>query len=622
MRALQLMIFVLCHIMGHSNPLNYPTCEPMGIENITVTTDSTSRGCLSQGSKKQVYVLNIQTNMQVDLEVRRMGQSQIQDNNWVLIINTNSFFVSLHVTEPNLPLVLHYSEPTIVEKMPKELSCSETREPWMDDSEKLLQWAQTKYGDVTFFGELEQPGKVYLNMGKAFSCSADSCILQNGFRTMGIMQYELQESQIQSCKVNTPDNADKKYAYIMHVTHPFNSQTSCAKEDSRSKHIQVTLATDQECEEKPLLLLKGEEDYHWDVMLKSDFRIETSGSYTLLTMDASIQGTLLADTREGLIQAAKNRGANTIVYLTVPNAVFITQSFPCELTTKGTPTTPPVSPVEKCYEAVKSEKVVRCTDKYLTILLHEHILEVCGSLPVITLKDCQDEIKGDPKLWVTSLEKCKIDKAGDYFYSELVHKVDMFPFELPDLLSCKPVQVQMLMSHSADFSQTTSNLHFGEDIHVQVTIKEPFLLLDECFLEVDEKMQRVKETTFVANSLIWNFSTELHSTSGGRLTCIFCVNNQPACEYYDQLRSSLDVTIDGPIDQNPGLSMPSVLGITFGVFMIGALLTAALWCMYTRTREYITVILYFCCFATVIICFGPHQLWNICRPATPKGPLA
>ena len=35
-----------------------------------------------------------------------------------------------------------------------------------------------------------------------------------------------------------------------------------------------------------------------------------------------------------------------------------------------------------------------------------------------------------------------------------------------------------------------------------------------------------------------------------------------------------------------GLVLPAVLGITFGAFLIGALLTAALWYIYSHTREY------------------------------------
>ena len=35
-----------------------------------------------------------------------------------------------------------------------------------------------------------------------------------------------------------------------------------------------------------------------------------------------------------------------------------------------------------------------------------------------------------------------------------------------------------------------------------------------------------------------------------------------------------------------GLVLPAVLGITFGAVLIGALLTAALWYIYSHTREY------------------------------------
>ncbi|XP_041429196.1 endoglin [Xenopus laevis] len=582
MKALQLMLFVLCLTMGHTNPVNYLNCAPMDIKNITVISDSTIRGCVSQGSKKQVYVLNIQTDMYVDLKVRRPQDSQIKDGDWVLIINTNTFFVNLSVSGSKLPLVLHYPKNTHVNKMPSELHYNETKESLMGKSTELLQWAQTKYGEVTFFGELNNPGKVYLNMGTAFGDGANPCVLQDGFRSKGILEYELRESEIQGCEFKNSSSAVKKKAYIMHVTHPFTSQPSYAIEDSRSKHIIVNLAANVvECEQNPFLMLKSEEGFQWDVRSTIGFGIVASGTYTVHNVDRSLPGISLPDTKEDLIQEAKNKGADTIVYLQIPNAVAITQSFQCEPTKMSTTT--PVPTAKHCFELLKySEQMVRCTDKYLMVQLNERIQKACFSWPVITLKDsdCQLEKIGEPDLYVASLEKCKMKKHGQFLLTEVIQTLDKFSTD-PQVISCSVIPVQMLVSRSLDFSQNTSKLQIGEDIHVKVITH---FLLDECFLEVDEKKQIVKENVLVEKNLTWNFSTELHSTRGGRLTCIFCVNNKRGCKYYEQLRSSLDVTIDGPIDQNPGLGMPSVLGITFGVFVIGALLTAALWYMYTRTR--------------------------------------
>ncbi|OCT65471.1 hypothetical protein XELAEV_18041712mg [Xenopus laevis] len=561
MEALQLMLFVLCLNMGHANPVNNLKCGSMNVEDITVMSDSTRRGCVSQGSKKQVYVLNIQKNMHVDLEVERLLHPQIQTEGWVLIINTNALVVNLSVTGPKLPLVLH----------------------------------------------------VNVHSG------ADSCMLQDDFRPTGILQYELQKLEIQGCEIKNPNpnSSAQRKLFILHVTHPFTSQPSYANEDSRSKQIKVTLEANDTCKQNPFLWLKSEEGFHWDVLSKTDFSIEASGSYRVPNVDISLPGKLLPDTKEDLIQAAKYKGTDTIVYIQVPNAIAITQYFPCE-PTEQTNTTSTVSPVENCLELLKEIKMVRCTDKYLTVRLDDNIRETCGFWPVITLKDsdCQDENKGEPNLWVTSLEKCKIIKNSQGFQTELIQTVNKFTMD-SQAISCKPIHAQMLVSRSLDFSQATSKLQTGEDIHVQVNTTEPFLLLDECFLEVDEKKQIVKKSVFVLKNLTWNFSTELHSTSGGRLTCIFCVNNEPGCKYYDQLRSSWDVTIDRPIDQNPALSMPSVLGITFGVFVIGVLLTAALWYMYRRTREYIDIILIYIaqswptCGSTAIAEF------NICYKSTP-----
>ncbi|OCT57009.1 hypothetical protein XELAEV_18004131mg [Xenopus laevis] len=572
MKALQLMLFVLCLTMGHTNPVNYLNCAPMDIKNITVISDSTIRGCVSQGSKKQVYVLNIQTDMRritgseaevadliqstgnnvcleakiesesdleaassratlcrcgtqkpwghfagqtpsfvrgqerpcwlcfsynyVDLKVRRPQDSQIKDGDWVLIINTNTFFVNLSVSGSKLPLVLHYPKNTHVNKMPSELHYNETKESLMGKSTELLQWAQTKYGEVTFFGELNNPGKVYLNMGTAFGDGANPCVLQDGFRSKGILEYELRESEIQGCEFKNSSSAVKKKAYIMHVTHPFTSQPSYAIEDSR-----------------------------------------TVGSVQMPFLQSDLT-------------KLKNWAANWKIKFNVE---------PTKMST-----TTPVPTAKHCFELLKySEQMVRCTDKYLMVQLNERIQKI-----------------GEPDLYVASLEKCKMKKHGQFLLTEVIQTLDKFSTD-PQVISCSVIPVQMLVSRSLDFSQNTSKLQIGEDIHVKVITH---FLLDECFLEVDEKKQIVKENVLVEKNLTWNFSTELHSTRGGRLTCIFCVNNKRGCKYYEQLRSSLDVTIDGPIDQNPGLGMPSVLGITFGVFVIGALLTAALWYMYTRTR--------------------------------------
>lgn len=44
------------------------------------------------------------------------------------------------------------------------------------------------------------------------------------------------------------------------------------------------------------------------------------------------------------------------------------------------------------------------------------------------------------------------------------------------------------------------------------------------------------------------------------------------------------VCVSPPADR--GLGLGAVLGITFGAFLIGALLTAGLWYIYSHTREY------------------------------------
>ncbi|KAG8447747.1 hypothetical protein GDO86_015019 [Hymenochirus boettgeri] len=452
----------------------------------------------------------------------------------------------------------------------------ETRNPAAASTDRRIHWRH-----YSAFRPLKQTKKQLIDvlLPTDLGSGIDSCVLQDNFGGDGVLQQYQEDSEVLGCEINVPSSGDTKKAFIMHVTHTFPLQSSNIKEYSGSKRIKVSVKTENECKPLPILFLKSDSGYTWYGEQKGSFTFKHSNNYTISNLNATIQGIALPNTKEGLIQAAKDAGANRILYMELPNAVEITQSIACEPEKMKMTTSIPKTE-EKC-TPLNYQKSVKCTNAYLMIQLDDNMFKDCvpwsiNSLKNINSKNCPNETLDDPNMLITSLKSCNIEKTREAIF-----------FVQP--LACTPVQVNMMVSHSPDFTQLSTVVHDDQDVYVQVTTNhDSTLRLDGCFFVMGER-KPVKEAGWILHKDIWVFRTGFNSTTDvGQLTCNFCLStkNESACNYYEQLQSSVDLKIisDG-ITTNASLNMVAILAITFGVFAIVALLTAALWYIYTRTRS-------------------------------------
>ncbi|KAM4696065.1 endoglin [Rhinophrynus dorsalis] len=505
----------------------------------------------------------------------------------VLIINTAAALLSIVVTGPDFPLILHYTRGAFLHRRPKDWTEEPTDLP--AESETLLSWAADKYGDATFFSELSNPQSIILNMGTDI-IGPDSCVLQENFRTTGILEYETQSGEVKGCEISSPSLQETKKAYILHVTHPYPQPGS--------KPIEVKVkALDGPCEVMPkgTLFLKSEREYSWSLQLEVDFKVKATGSYkmTIPDRDVKLPEMFLPDTRADLIQHAMDNGYNSISYIEAANAAAFTQSLPCETEMRDPTSAPPKSAKDTCLDILNLLKPWRCTREYLVVKLDEILLQLCGT--EITLGDpqCGVENHGMSLLLVTEVQKCGTRQYGQQFINQLMITNEKFPDILTNHFVCTPPDIQMQVSHSPEFDKNDNELEADKAVYVQVTSKsETPLHLEECILAVGEEKQNIsngQEMVESSTRRTWIFNTDLRAPPGvGTLTCNFCLSkeHQSECPIYHQLQSNLRVTIasEGSAVQNSGLGMPSVLGISFGVFVMGAIVIAALWYIYTRRR--------------------------------------
>ncbi|XP_018426701.1 PREDICTED: endoglin isoform X1 [Nanorana parkeri] len=167
----------------------------------------------------------------------------------------------------------------------------------------------------------------------------------------------------------------------------------------------------------------------------------------------------------------------------------------------------------------------------------------------------------------------------------------------------------MELRHGPDLQLNTTTVDPDQTIQVLTSVNIPMhnlpntMTLSMCSLLVRDHEQILQQTSpgVVNNRFVWTFNTRLPVVEApvcGKITCTYCMANSkskmlaiegnssgfPSCPAHFQMQKSLDLIIRSP-NHKQGLGMGSVLGITFGAFVIGALLTAALWYIYTHTRS-------------------------------------
>lgn len=158
---------------------------------------------------------------------------------------------------------------------------------------------------------------------------------------------------------------------------------------------------------------------------------------------------------------------------------------------------------------------------------------------------------------------------------------------------------------SPNFLQASNTIELGQQGFVQVSMSpltsEVTVQLDSCHLDLGPEGDMVEliQSRAAKGSCVsllspspegdprFSFLLRVYmvpTPTAGTLTCNLALHPSTLSqEVYKTV--SMRLNIVSPDLSGKGLVLPSVLGITFGAFLIGALLTAALWYIYSHTRS-------------------------------------
>ncbi|XP_019366092.1 PREDICTED: endoglin [Gavialis gangeticus] len=625
---LGLAALLLCCSHACTNPVSTGACtlRPIGLNSdvqVSYTTSRTIRGCVSNstvGKDREVHVLNVKSltkdpflHLSVSLE-RKAPERKVV----LAIYSSKSGAVSLHSwpfkessrqdSKQNgivRAQVLIFEDGTEARQENALLS---------DNSEELVKWAVTTYGGITSYTELENPRHILFRLGEDASSPPD-CHPQAGFNARHYLEAELLSSDVKTC---TSNEMKEKEAHILWVRGP---------EDPSSWVTEVNVDVSCQNGEVPqnlqrMLILQSQPNMSWLLSLQQDMQIMASGNYTLKAIPIKVAGNNLPNTEQGLINRVLEMNYSIIAsYLDIPSASNVTiriqKCAPNDVISTTTATGQSVSLESKIRSELNLMKPWKCTNDSIEIAIPSYLIPGLN-LPIneVTLQDssCKATNNGSQFVLMSLLEKCStVVKDGIHVTDELILTLVSPPQKIQVPFVCQiPVQdreMSLQLFHNPEFTPpSTTVLETNKVAYVQVQLwmkDKPELEQLECQLELagQEPLLLVKDnnpcdpTVKILQppeptldrkaqrfSFIYSPGEDQRAPPTASLLCRIAL--QYSFGNSTVLKKALKMTLQDSKfpPQNPGLGMGAVLGITFGAFLIGALLTAALWYIYSHTR--------------------------------------
>ncbi|KFW74399.1 Endoglin, partial [Manacus vitellinus] len=445
--------------------------------------------------------------------------------------------------------------------------------PKASSEEELLNWAQSTYGGITSYSELRDPRWVQLRLGEDAS-SPPNCIPQNHFNAMLHLETEVFFHGVKSCSHG--DTQSTRAAHIIHLQ---------PEPSSLITEVNLSLSCPENHVSNQILILQSRANLTWSLSFKKcNIQVMASGNYKIMTIFPTLlPGELLPDTEQDLIAKAFEKNYSTIAsYSAIPATTRISMEIQenkaakkvTEMITPMTRLTP--TPELQPHQLLLLLKPWTCTDETMEITIIKSHLKVIKDLDIkdITLRDinCQAEKNATHFMLKSPLSHCGTLLGGrGYANNELLIKLSKGT-ELQDIrvaFQCEiPRELFLRLFPTAAFEVPQTELEVNKEAFLQVlppswcpgwgslTAPGPVTLTD-------------------ALSPSWGVQISPHLSP-----------QPPPLQNNTNFEKVLEVTVKDTWrpPNSRGLGLAAVLGITFGAFLIGALLTAGLWCIYSRTR--------------------------------------
>ncbi|XP_006835039.1 PREDICTED: endoglin [Chrysochloris asiatica] len=570
---------------------------------VTYTTSQVSEGCVAQvpNTTLEVRILFLKfprALSELDLTLQVSEQNGIQPREVLLILYPNKN-VFLQLQAPGIPLHLVYN-PSLV-TLKESLGINTTQLPSFTKSQ-LLNWAATK-GAIVSVAELNDPSFILLRLSQALT-SPPLCQPKEHMDMGPTLEWQ-PRTPIQGCRLE--GMAGNKEAHILRIL-------PGSEDRPRTVTVKVELSCARE-EPAPILILQGPPKVSWLIDTTHNMQIWTTGEYSLKIFPTkNIPGSVISDTPQGLLGEARKLNASVVAsFVELPLASAISlQDLTCA---DGPQTSPPpvqtTLPRDSCNQKLLMDLIQpTCSNDIMTLVLNKQLaLAIKCTISGLTFRDpsCQAEDSADKFVLRSTYSKCGTEVTENVIINEVIVNFLSSSSQRKEVhcIKMEGVSFQLGLYLSRHFLQTSNTIELGQQGFVQVSmtpsISELTFQLDSCHLDLGREADTVELIQHQAakgncvnllspspdGDLRFSFLLRgymVPTPTTGTLRCIIGLRPRTSSQEV-QKKVSLHLNIISPGLTDKGLVLPAVLGITFGAFLIGALLTAALWYIYSHTRH-------------------------------------
>ncbi|NWV32821.1 EGLN protein, partial [Grantiella picta] len=460
---------------------------------------------------------------------------------------------------------------------PETIGAPNPEPPVVSSEGQLLAWALSTYGGITSYSELQDPLRVRLRLGED-ARSPPECIPQEHFNAVLHLEAEVPFHGVKGC--SRSDTQSTRAAHIVHL----QSEPRFPITD-----VNLTLSCPENSAGNQILILQSKANFTWYLSSECPIQLLVSGSYKMSLFPELLSGELLPDTEQDLIAKAFEKNYSVASYSAIPASTRISLKIHEHGTVKMPTTTAPLvitQPPDLPHQVLLMLKPWKCTDETMEIVIIRSYLEPIKDVVNITLRDisCQAEKNATHFMLKSPLSHCGTSLEGrGYANNELILSLakDAVLRSVRVGFQCEiPRELFLRLFPTAAFEAPQTELEINKEAFVQV------LPLSQCpgwgSLATPGP---VTQMVPFGSRIPWS-PKHLGALSPHRVH-ISPLSPQPPPPQNDTIfEKVLEVTVKDagrPLNYR-GLGLAAVLGITFGAFLIGALLTGGLWYIYSHTR--------------------------------------
>ncbi|XP_007471804.1 PREDICTED: endoglin [Lipotes vexillifer] len=611
------LLLALCSL-GSTSLAETVYCDLQPVDpQVTYITSQVSEGCVAQSPNAtlEVHILFLEFLKEVsvlELTLQTSKQNGTLPREVLLVLSTNKT-IFLKLQAPGIPLHLAYNPNLVIFQEPAEVNT--TQLPPFTTKGELLNWADTK-GPITSAAELNNPQSILLRLDQA-PRSPSSCNLEP-HKDMGhTLEWSPNaQASVRGCRLEGV--AGHKEAHILRVLPGPEAWP-------RTVTVKVELSCASRDPDAAVLILQGPPYVSWLIDANHNMQIWTTGEYSFkIFPEKNIRGFHLPNTTQGLLGEARRLNASVVAsFVELPLASVVSLRAPsCGSGLQPSPT--PVQttpPKEGCnQELLLSLIQPKCSEDVMTLVLNKDLISTLRcTITSLTFWDssCQAEDRDDQLILRSGYSSCGMIVTENVISNEVI--VNLLSSSSPQqkkvqCINMDSLSFQLGLYLSPHFLQASNTIELGQQGFVQVSVSpsipELTIQLDSCQLNLGPDMEIVEliQSQAAKSSCVsllspspggdMRFSFLLRGymvpmPTTGILSCTAALRLSTwSLDVQRTVSTRLNIVSPGLHGDCPalgcadkGLVLPAVLGITFGAFLIGALLTAALWYIYLHTRH-------------------------------------